>query len=166
MAKKDNETANIIRALNLPPLPQKLRRNPTTGRAEIHDRWREKWIALTPEEWVRQHFVAMLVEQRGYISGRIANEITINLNGMARRCDTVVYDASAQPLMIIEYKAPDVKITRRVLDQIARYCMVVRAPYLAVSNGMVHFCWHADSASGQWTFLTEIPRYEDLEAKQ
>lgn len=162
MTKKDNETAGTIRALNLPPLPQKLRRDANSGRTEIYDRWRERWVALTPEEWVRQHFVAMLVEERGYVSGRIANEVTINLNGMTRRCDTVVYNASAEPLMIVEYKAPNIRITRRVLDQIARYCMVVRAPYLAVSNGMVHFCWRADASSGQWTFVPEIPRYDAL----
>lgn len=150
---------NEIVPLNLPVADLKIR---TLGddRREIYDRWRGRWVNLTPEEWVRQNFVSMLVDQRGYLSGRIANEISIRLNSTARRCDTVVYDASRQPWMIVEYKAPDVEITQKVFDQIVRYNMVLKAKYLTVSNGLRHFCCQIDYDQAGYRFLKDLPAYE------
>lgn len=147
--------------LNLPPASLDLERQPD-GRLTVYDRWRGKHVVLTPEEWVRQHFVSMLVECRGYVSGRIANEISITLNGTTRRCDTVIYDNVMRPLMIVEYKAPEVRITQAVFNQIARYAMVLRAPYLAVSNGINHYCCRMDYAGGTYEFLKEIPDYSSI----
>ena len=92
---------NPMVQLNLPRTNLGVARN-AAGRLTIYDRWRGRRVILTPEEWVRQNFVAMLVEHKGYVSGRIANEITISLNGISKRCDTVVYDDAMRPLMIIE----------------------------------------------------------------
>ena len=103
--------------LNLPPAQLRMRRD-ASGRVRVYDRWRSRWVVLTPEEWVRQQFVSMLVTTRGYVSGRIANEVSLDLNGTPRRCDTVVYRYDGKPLMIVEYKAPEVVITQAVFDQI------------------------------------------------
>ena len=89
-------------SLNLPPFEVRLRAaSATSGDAEIFDPLRAKWVALTPEEWVRQHFVNLLTAHYGYSVHRLANEVGITLNGTSRRCDTVVYDNSLQPLMRI-----------------------------------------------------------------
>lgn len=155
------QDTNPIVPLNLPKANLNLERN-QDGRLTVFDRWRGRRVVLTPEEWVRQNFVSMLVECKGYISGRIANEISITLNGTARRCDTVIYDDAMRPVMIVEYKAPDIKITQSVFDQIARYAMVLRAPYLTVSNGLTHYCCRIDYDNETYGFLRDIPEYAQI----
>lgn len=147
--------------LNLPLAELKLVCN-DSGRVEVYDRWRRRMVVLTPEEWVRQHFVNMMVASKGYPAGRIANEMSIKLNGMARRCDTVVFDDGRRPLMILEYKAPAVNITQAVFDQIARYAMALCPKYLVVSNGMCHYCCKINSNNGTYEFLTEFPDYSSI----
>ncbi len=149
-----------IRPLNLPPAEVGLRHGIRGD--EIHDPLRGKWLRLTPEEWVRQHFTAYLRTQLGYPAGLMANEIGIRLNGTAKRCDTVVYDRAGRPLMIVEYKAPAIAITQEVFDQIARYALVLKVPYLTVSNGMSHYCCRLDIESGRYGFLQSIPEYDHL----
>ena len=83
--------------------------------------------SATPEEWVRQHFVAWLTGALGYPASLMANEVGLRLNGTLRRCDTIIYDRSLRPLVVVEYKAPSVTISQRVFDQIARYNLVLRA---------------------------------------
>lgn len=131
-------------------------------RYEVYDRWRGRWVALTPEEWVRQHFASMLVDVKGYPGGRLANEVSLTLNSTSRRCDTVVYDLQMRPLMIVEYKAPHIAVTQRVFDQIVRYNMVLRAPYLTVSNGLSHYCCRVDAESHSYEFLTDVPDYQSI----
>jgi type I site-specific restriction endonuclease len=92
----------------------------------------------------------------------MANEISLSLNGTSRRCDTVVYDRTGKPLIIVEYKANTVEITQKVFDQIVRYNMVLKARYLIVSNGMKHYCCRIDYDNHTYHFLQEIPPYEDL----
>lgn len=152
---------NPIIPLNLPSANLRIEYN-ADGRLIVFDRWRSRKVVLTPEEWVRQNFVSMLVETKGYISGRIANEVSITLNGTSRRCDTVIYDGSMKPVMIVEYKAPDIKITQSVFEQIARYAMVLRAPYLTVSNGLTHYCCRIDYAHETYSFLQDIPEYNQI----
>ena len=146
--------------LNLPSYGAKVRTVADGDDLEIYDCLRKKWIVLTPEEWVRQHFVNYLMGWCEYSPHRMANEISLRLNNTLRRCDTVVYDDFTQPLVIVEYKASHVKITQRVFDQIARYNMVLGAPYLIVSNGMSHYCCRI--ADGKVTFLRDIPRYPEI----
>lgn len=147
--------------LNLPAAELRLSRN-SAGRITVYDRWRRRDVVLTPEEWVRQHFVSMMVSERGYVSGRIANEMSISLNGMSRRCDTVVFDDELRPIMIVEYKAPSVTITQDVFDQIARYAMVLRPRYIAVSNGLSHYCCRIDYNDGSYHFLSDFPDYQSI----
>lgn len=146
--------------LNLPEFDIRLDRTPEG--MKVYDSLRRKWLVLTPEEWVRQHFVNYLVSVKDFPPALIANEISLRFNGMARRCDTVVYDRNLRPLVIVEYKAPEIAITQKVFDQIARYNSVLNAPYLIVSNGMHHYCCRFDSSSGQYSFLHDIPAYGEL----
>ena len=132
------------------------------GTHQIFDRLRGKFVALTPEEWVRQHFVAFLIDHKGFPIGLMANEVSLSLNGTSRRSDTVVYNSSAQPLVIVEYKAPTVKISQKTFDQIIRYNMVFHAPYLSVSNGINHYCCHIDFEKKSYEFLPDIPSYQEL----
>lgn len=147
--------------LNLPSFDIRLRR---TGNAslQVFDPIRDKYVALTPEEWVRQHFVNYLITEKGYPRSLIANEIALTLNSVPRRCDTVVFDRYCDPMVIIEYKAPSVAITQKVFDQIVRYNMVLHANYLMVSNGLVHYCCEIDYTKGTYSFMKQIPRYGSL----
>ncbi|MDE6575388.1 MAG: type I restriction enzyme HsdR N-terminal domain-containing protein [Muribaculaceae bacterium] len=149
-------------ALNLPPYPAQIRHDADSlrGGHEIYDILRRRWVALTPEEWVRQNFVHFLIAQRGFQSSFMANEIGLRLNGTLRRCDTVVYTRSLKPLVIVEYKAPEIQINQKVFDQIARYNIVLGAEYLIVSNGLSHYCCRF-GADG-YKFLKDVPFYKDL----
>lgn len=157
-----NPQNNCFIPLNLPPGQLKFSHN-AEGQVTVFDPLRHKFVVLTPEEWVRQHFVNHLITDLGYPQSLIANEVGVKLNGLQRRCDTVVWHSSTgKPLMIVEYKAPSVNITQRVFDQIVRYNMVLRAPYLIVSNGLEHYCSRVDCENGTYSFLREIPRYHSL----
>lgn len=145
--------------LNLPKFDVKVKK---TDRIYIWDIIRRKYVALNPEEWVRQHFVNYLITEKGYPTSLIANEIQINLNNQKRRCDSVVYDTSLSPLVIIEYKSPDVKITQDVFDQIVRYNMVLKVKYLVISNGLEHYCCKLNYETLDFTYLTDIPNYRDI----
>lgn len=146
--------------LNLPPFEAKI--SEQAGKFAIWDPVRKFWTALTPEENVRQTFVAYLVNHKGYPISHIANEQGIELNGMSRRCDSVVYDKTGQPKVIIEYKAPTITISQKVFNQIARYNLVLHVDYLIVSNGLKHYCVKMDYDAGKYTFLQEIPPYAEL----
>jgi len=127
----------------------------------IFDRLRRKFVALTPEEWVRQHFVNFLIFYRDFPEGLMANEVCLLQNGCRRRSDTVVYDRNAAPLAIVEYKAPDVVINEKVFDQIVRYNMVLGVHWLIVSNGINHYCCRC-LPDGTYKFVKDIPAYPHL----
>ena len=141
--------------LNLPNFDIKVKK--TTDQLLVWDVTRRKYVTLTPEEWVRQHFVHFLVANKGYRQELIANEVSIKLNGTAKRCDTVIYNQQLDPLVIIEYKAPTISITPKVFDQIVRYNMVLHVQYLIVSNGIRHFCCQINYETLSYRFLEEIP---------
>jgi len=133
------------------------------GSVKVYDPLRAKYVALTPEEWVRQHFVAHMVHDLGYPSALMGNEVALTLNGTKRRCDTVLFSPNGLvPLMIVEYKAPHVEITQRVFDQIVRYNMVLRARWLVVSNGMHHYCCEVDYEGKKVRFIPAIPEYGEV----
>ena len=129
------------------------------GKQQIFDFLRRKFVALTPEEWVRQHFTHFLVEQKGYPKGLLANETELHIGEKKLRCDTVLYSKAMLPQMIIEYKAPHIQIQQKTFDQIAVYNLLLHADYLVVSNGLQHYCCQMDYASRNYHFLTEIPDY-------
>lgn len=146
--------------LKLPPFEKKITQK--DNKPFILDIIRRQYVALTPEEWVRQHFVHFLINYKGFPHSLMANEVQLKLNGMSRRCDTVVYDRTLTPRIIVEYKAPTVNITQQVFDQICRYNMVLQVDYLIVSNGLAHYCCKVDYSTRSYSFLREIPRYDEV----
>ena len=146
--------------LNLPPFEIKLRG--TKAQPQIFDILRKKYIALTPEEWVRQHFVHFLVEHKGYPAALMANEIQLKVGEKTLRADSVLYSRDLKPRMIIEYKAPHIPITQKVFDQISIYNMLLHVDYLVVSNGLQHYICKMDYNDKKYLFLEDIPDYEEL----
>lgn len=147
--------------LNLPDFDIKITRDDDGG-VKVYDRLRGKAVALTPEEYVRQHFVNYLINAKGYRQSLMANEVSLRLNGTARRCDTLVYTRELRPLVVIEYKAPNVVISQKTFDQIARYNSVIRASWLIVSNGISHYCCRYMTETGEYRFMRDIPTWEEL----
>ena len=147
--------------LNLPPAELKIKKD-SDGQTRIYDCCRNRWVVLTPEEWVRQRFVAMLRDSLCYPVSRIGNEVGLRFNGMSRRCDTVVYDRHARPSMIVEYKAPTVTIGQKTFEQIARYNMVLGVRFLVVSNGLRHFCCEM-LPDGGYAFRRELPTWTEVD---
>jgi len=147
-------------SLNLPEFETKISLN--KGKYVIWDVLRRKNVALTPEEWVRQHFIHYLIHHKGYPQSLMANEVQVSLNSTKKRCDTVLYRRDLTARMIIEYKAPDVESAQNVFDQITRYNMVLRADYLIVSNGLQHYCCKLDYQTNSYVFLKDIPSYNEL----
>lgn len=146
--------------LNLPPFDINVKK--TNGKLVVFDKLRRKFVALTPEEWVRQHFINYLITEKEYSPSLIANEIQINLNNQKRRCDSVIYNRELSPIMIVEYKSPDVDITQDVFDQIVRYNIVLRVKYLIVSNGLRHYCCKMDYEMQSFDYLPDIPSFRNL----
>lgn len=147
--------------LNLPKIEMSVRKD-KKGNLQVWDPIRSKYVALTPEENVRQHFTSFLITSFGYPRMLMQNEVSIELNGLKRRCDTVVYSKQLEPLLIIEYKAPSVQISEQVFNQIARYNFALRVQYLIVSNGLEHYCAKMDMNSSQWHFIDHLPDYITL----
>lgn len=146
--------------LSLPTYDIKLRG--TQERPEILDFLRRRYVALTPEEWVRQHFTHWLVEHKGYPKGLLGNEIELKIGDKRLRCDSILYNKEAKPRMIIEYKAPTIQIKQQVFNQISVYNLLLRVDYLVVSNGLQHYCCKMDYSNHSYSFLEEIPNYDKL----
>lgn len=149
--------------LSLPPINAEIRRD-ADGVERIYDELRQRFVALTPEEWVRQHFTSFLIKNCQYPRGLMANEVGIHLNNTIKRCDTVVYDKSRRPIAIVEYKAPYITLTQNTFDQIVRYNMVLQVPLVVVSNGLVHYCCAIDYVRHTARFLDHIPSWSELTA--
>ena len=143
--------------LNLPPYDVKLRG--TREKPEIFDFLRRRYVTLTPEEWVRQHFVHFLIDHKGYPKGLLGNEIELKIGEKRLRCDSILYNNVLAPRMIMEYKAPSVAITQKVFNQISTYNLLLHVDYLIVSNGLQHYCCRMDNAQGRYEFLNDIPDY-------
>ena len=146
--------------LNLPKYDVKLRG--TREKPEIFDFLRRRFVALTPEEWVRQHFTHFLVEHKGYPQALLGNEIELRIGEKRLRCDSLLYNKEMSPRMIIEYKAPSVAVTQKVFNQISTYNLLLHVDYLIVSNGLQHYCCRMDYERRQYDFLPEIPDYQAL----
>jgi len=147
--------------LNLPKC--RLRLEQREGKPYVYDDLRRKFVRLTPEEWVRQHFVRYLIDDLGYPQLLMQNEVALRLGETVKRCDTLLYDKALRPQMILEYKAPHVTLTETVLQQIVRYNYVLRVPYLVLSNGLEHLLCRIDYEQMTYAFLSEFPPYDRLE---
>lgn len=141
-------------------------RETTDGRREVLDPVRRRWVALTPEEWVRQNVILHLTQRLGYPKELLSVECAITLNGLTRRCDIVAFNRQMQPMMIVECKQPEVAITQRVADQACRYNLVLGVPYLLLTNGRKSLCLSVNTTSRTLTPLPSIPSWEELEVKK
>ena len=149
-----------FKKLVLPPVELKIvRRNDVF---KVFDTLRKNYFILTEEEFVRQIFVNWMIKNLGYPPSLMANEIGIRLNDTLKRCDTVVFTSDSKPIMIIEYKAPDVNINQEVFNQIIRYNMVLKAKYLVVSNGYCNYCAKINYENKSYTFLDKVPEYLEI----
>ena len=147
--------------LNLPKC--RLRLEQREGKPYVYDDLRRKFVRLTPEEWVRQHFVRYLIDDLGYPQPLMQNEVALRLGETIKRCDTLLYDKALRPQMILEYKAPHVTLSETVLQQIVRSNYVLRVPYLVLSNGLEHLLCRIDYEKMTYAFLSEFPPYDRLE---
>lgn len=147
-------------ALNLPKTELKVITK--DGKQQVFDVLRRRFVALTPEEWVRQQFVHFLIEHKGYPAECIGNEVSITLGATKKRCDTVIYGSHAEPLMVIEYKSPSVEITQKVFEQICRYNIKMRVEWLVVSNGLQHYCTRINYKNNTYQFVEDIPAFPSI----
>ncbi len=130
--------------------------------AEVFDPIRRRWVALTPEEWVRQHFMNHLVHDHGCPASLIAVEKALVLNELAKRADLVVHGNDGTPLALIECKAPHVKLDQRTFEQAARYNLVFKVRYLIVTNGHLHYCFDIDHRERRIVAMDHIPHHTEM----
>jgi len=146
--------------LNLPSYPFKIKREESSH--FIFDEIRKKYLVLTPEEWVRQHLVQYIIREKSYPKALIKLEGGLKLNSLQKRTDVVVFNTHGQKVLMIECKAPSVKITQEVFDQIARYNIVHKVPLLFVSNGIHHYYCKINFEQKNYQFIEELPEYFSL----
>jgi len=144
--------------LNLPEFPAKVKQ--VDGKAMIFDIIRKKYVQLTPEEWVRQNFICYLINFLDYPKSLIKVESGLRYNKLLKRSDILVFNRDIEPLLLVECKSYESKITQNVVDQAAVYNRSLNARYLLVTNGIKHLCWEINDGGNQ--LLEEIPRYDDL----
>lgn len=131
------------------------------GKKHIFDVFRQKWVALTPEEGVRQQFCQFLVDEKSYPQINIATECNLIVNGQSQRCDIVVYQKTV-PVLLVECKAPSVKISQTTINQALRYNTQLHVPYLVVTNSIETYCFQIDYQTLKATPLADIPAYNAL----
>lgn len=150
----------MIQPLNLPKAPLKLSR-----KDEVVFVWceiRKKKLQLTPEEWVRQHVIHFLIQENNVPLGVIASEQAIQVNGLTRRCDLVVYNQSGKPIILVECKAPDVKLTEKVVYQIAQYNSKLNVDYLLITNGIEHYYCFINRQTNAIQYLENLPDWNEI----
>ncbi len=146
--------------LNLPNYQFTTRKS--GDKIQIFDTQRKRYVTLTPEEWVRQNFITYLIQEKKYPSGLIAVETQIEINGLKKRCDAIVYDKNMQAFLIIEFKSPMVEITQSTFDQVAVYNYKLQVEQFILSNGIQHFYCRVNNEKQSYDIQTEIPDYESL----
>ena len=147
----------MMQKLNLPTYKFKLKSS--ENKTLIFDKLRKRYFVLTPEEWVRQHFVMFLIDEKKYPTSLIALEKQLTINNRKKRTDILIFNKKGVPEIIVECKAPQIKIKQDTFDQIARYNLKLKANYLIVTNGLEHFYCKMDFENETYIFLKEIPNY-------
>jgi hypothetical protein len=147
-----------MQKLNLPNYKFRVKSN--ENKTLIFDNLRKKYMVLTPEEWVRQHFVQFLIQEKKYPVSLIALEKQLTINNRKKRTDILVFNKEGYPEIIVECKAPKIKITQATFDQIARYNLKLKANFLVVTNGLEHFYCKMDFEKETYIFLKDIPDYK------
>lgn len=146
--------------LNLPSYPLRIKQE-NTG-TYVFDEIRKKFLLLTPEEWVRQNLVQFLIRDKKYPRSLIKLEGGLKLNSLQKRSDILLFNNLGGKILLVECKAPTVRITQDTFDQIARYNFIHRVQWLLVSNGLQHFCCEIDFEKETYRFVEELPEYENL----
>ena len=149
-----------MQKLNLPEYSFRIKT--IEGKTFIFDSLRKKFVRLTSEEWVRQNFVQFLISEKNYSVSLIVVEASVKVNNNPQRADMVIYNRSGNPLVVAEFKAPEVKINQQTFDQIVRYNMQLKVPFLIVSNGLQHFCCKINYDDNSYAFLAEIPEFPEI----
>lgn len=144
-------------ALNLPPFSYSLKQE--GDKTFILDILRKKYLQLTPEEWVRQHFIHFLVNHLSYPKTLIRIEGGLKFNTLAKRSDIVVYNRNGIPWMLVECKAPDYKLRQQTMEQATTYNHTLKARYIVITNGMTHICCEVDQSSGLSVQRAEFPPF-------
>jgi len=147
--------------LNLPYYSFRIKEH--KGKKLIFDGFRRRWVMLTPEEWVRQNFARYLTEIKHFPASLVVIERSLRINQHDFRSDIVLFARTGIPIVVVECKAPEMKISQDVFDQIARYNMELRVSYLIVTNGLSHYCCRFDPGELTYTFLSEIPDFLELD---
>ncbi len=132
------------------------------NKTAIFDEVRKKFVVLNPEEWVRQHVVRYLIQEKNYPKSLINVEKLLKVNGMVRRYDCVVFNSDGSIFILVECKAPNVAISQNTFDQIARYNMVLQSEYLMVTNGQSHYYCRMDYNDQKYVFLDDLPCYQKV----
>ena len=143
--------------LNFPTYSFRLKNS--ENNTHIFDVIRKKFVVLQPEEWVRQHCVQYLIQEKNYPISLINVEKVVVINGLKKRYDIVVFNPDGSLALVVECKAPKVKITQAAFDQIARYNLALKAPYLMVTNGLNHYFCTMNHDLENFEFLETIPNY-------
>jgi len=149
-----------METLNLPAYS--FRTTEREDKPAIYDPIRQTYVRLTPEEWVRQHFVQYLIQELAVPAGLVAVEAPFRFEGQSWRADVIAHDRTGDPLLLVECKAPSVGIGQDAFDQGARYNIVLGAPYLVVTNGQTHYACRVDPEARDYAFLDDLPPYETL----
>lgn len=158
----DDDKAKLFPPLNLPPAPLRLRQSDKPGgRPTVFCQCRKRHVALTPEEWVRQHFIFYMLRVLGYPAGLVAAEMPVDVNGLRQRADIVAYSAQMKPLVIVECKAPNVTLSQTTLNQACRYLSSIGARAVILTNGLAHYAVSVGS-DGSAHFLPSMPKWADV----
>jgi len=150
-----------MQELNFEPYAFRLKK--AGDRISVFDEIRKKFVVVTPEEWVRQHVVQFLMQVKKYPKSLINVEKLLTVNGLAKRYDVVVFNNDGSIFILVECKAPQVKISQTVFDQIARYNMTMQSEFLMVTNGLNHYFCQMDYQNEKYNFLAELPEYPILQ---
>lgn len=146
-----------MHALNLPQFEYQIKN--IGSEVHIFDIIRKKYVKNTPEEWVRQHMIHLLINHYAYPKNLISCEKGLSVNKLAKRSDIVVYNNDLKPYLLIECKAPKVALSQETFHQAARYNSTLKAPYMCISNGLITFSCKINFDTNNFEFLNDIPPY-------
>lgn len=150
----------IIQPLNLPEYEHRFKRE--GKKTKIFDHVRKKFLVLTPEEWVRQNFIQFLIREKHYPASLISIEKGLKVNQISKRCDVLIHNSYGKAMLLVECKSPNVKLSSETYHQAAIYNLNFKLPFLIVTNGLQHFCSKINFADSTYSFLEDIPDYDQI----
>lgn len=149
--------AFLGKEMNFPELEFQIKE--TDGKLSIFDFLRKKYLILTPEEWVRQHMIAFLIQFRNYPKSLFALEKGLHYNSLQKRSDILVLDREGKPFLLIECKAPEIVLSMKTLEQVSVYNKSIKAPHIGITNGMNHLFFSMDEDSSNFAQIPDVPKF-------